>query len=285
MSRPKPILVVGAPGASIGTIAAALGRNPEAFDLPFLNIETEDTLYDAVFEMTGFRAAQLHGLLRALGLLLGGEQSMLSVEMARRWLMERLFWPTSMAADFFRDRLAPRRAVIPLGAGLFDTQSRARIAAFYPDAEIVTVRKHPASYRELIMSRGDGAVATLLGASGGVIEGQKKSPDPVKLWSMAEKATAALAELLPDAPRHAVRIEDVAAAPETEMGRLARALGLTTDAAACAAMARPEASPFAGPGPYGAHAPSDIQPFAEIVETQPAPPVALPKAARAVGYS
>lgn len=282
-AAPPPVLVLAAPGAGGGTIAAALGRNPSAFDLPCLNIEVEGTLYDVVFEMTGLRSVQSHGILRALGLLLGGEQSMLSVELARRWLMERMHLPTYALSDWFVDRLAPLRMVTPIGTGLFGELSRARIASCYAGADLVMVRRHPSTYSAAMMGQANGAIATLMGASGGP-EGQRE-PDPVGLWMMAEEAMSKLADAMPESRIHSIRIEDVAEDPKGALGTLAKSLGLANKGPARRAMARPEESPFFGPGPYGAHIVGDIEPFDRLVPKPGIPPVALPKAARALGYS
>ncbi|MHA7875450.1 sulfotransferase [Roseivivax sp.] len=283
-SRPRPILVAASPGSGHGTLAAALGRNSQAFDLPVLNLETEKTIYDLVFEMTGPRMVQLSGTLRALALLLSGEQSLQSVEMARRWLLERMHWPTARLADWFAERLAPRRLVLPQGAGLFSEIARDRIAALYPGADIVTLRRHPGAQARVVMAQAGGAAATLLGASGGAA-GQPRQPDPIGLWLKAEEAIDALAGAMPGSRVVSVQLEDLIASPGTELARLAEVLDLAAEPADLAAMAQPELSPFAGPGPYGASLAEPIAPLAELTRAEDGPRYALPKKAREYGYS
>jgi len=279
-----PVLVLAAPGAGSGTLAAALGQNPAAFGLPVLNLETEKTVYDMCFEMSGLRMVQINGVLRALALLLSGEQSLHSVEMARRWLMERLHLPASEIGRWLIQRLAPRRAVIPVGTGLFGQTTRERIASIYPGAALVVVRRHPNSHAQSVMDQAGGAIASLLGASGGS-GGQPRMSDPVGLWLKAEDAIAELGELMPESPVHELRIEDVAADPGTALAALAQGLGLEVSDRARAAMATPERSPFAGPGPYGAHLREDIAPFARFGPETAKIHYALPKKAREFGYA
>ncbi len=91
------------------------------------------------------------------------------------------------------------------------------------------------------------------------------------------------------------RIEDLLADPAAELGRLARALGLPDDAMAITAMSTPEASPFAGPGPFGAHLPAGISDLDTLRESltaatgrSPQPPMPRPEVRdrlRAQGYA
>lgn len=280
---PQPVLVIAPPGGGAGTVAAALGRNPLAFDVPALNVELESNIYDLVFEMTGIRGIQAHGHLRAMGLLLGGEQSMLSVELARRWMMERMHLPASAIADWIRDRVAPRRLILPVSAGLYGHITRRRLSWIFAQADIVVVRRHPSAFAQAVMDQAGGAAALVLGASGGV-EAGPRLPDPVGLWTRTEEAVDALLEMMPDAKRHDVKAEDLAQDPKA-LGALAGALGLRTDAGSVDAMQSPEASPFYGVGPYGAHSPGDITPLAALTHAPDTPRMSLPKAARALGYT
>ncbi|MEO1554833.1 MAG: sulfotransferase [Pseudomonadota bacterium] len=277
-----PILVLAPPGSDGQTVAAALGRHPDAYDLPQLNVELEATVYDLVFDMIGPRSAQLHGTLRALALLLSGEQSMTSIDMARRWLMRRLARPSAEVATWMLSQLAPQRAVVPVSGGLFTTRSRARLAETYPGADLVIVRRSPARFHAAVMADHAGAAATLLGAYTGS-DGTPATPDPMQLWEMAEDAMEALVALMPRARVVDVVPETLAETPLAELHRLADALGLSTASQDVAAMLHPQASPFAGPGPYGAHSSGLIRPLdaLAIAPTDPLPDVPAHIEARA----
>lgn len=164
MATSAPILVLAAPGAGGPTLASAIGQNPGAFGVPALNLELEASVYDLVLEMQGVRGAQIHGLLRVLAQCLGGEQSLHSVEMTRRWLINRLHLPSAEIAHWLIARLAPRRIVQPVGSGLFSETGRRRLAETYPDADLLIVTREPDSHDRTLMVQHDGAAAILLGA-------------------------------------------------------------------------------------------------------------------------
>ncbi|MHA6326656.1 sulfotransferase [Roseivivax sp. CAU 1753] len=270
MTQPAPVIVLAAPGAGGQVVASALGRNAAAFDLPVLNAELEDTIYAMVFEMQGVRAAQLHGTLRALAYLLSGEQSLHSVDMARRWLMRRLHLSSAELAHWVCARLSPRRAIVPVASGLFSETARNRLAEIYRGADLLIVTRDPASHEAAVMSDHAGAAATLLGAYD-TAEPGAALPDPARLRSMAEDGMEHLLGSMPDSPVHHVHFDDLLRDPEAELRRLAKALALPHDPAQLARMRHPERSPFATVGPYGAHGRGDIHPLGDQLRAAHAP--------------
>lgn len=263
---PPPILVLAGPAVPGATLAAALGRNPAAFGVPALNLELAPMLDQWLESLSGLRAGQTHGLLRTLALLLGGEQTIPAVAMARRWLMRRMHLPTADIARDIAALVAPRRLVMPVTAGLFDPAARERLAETWPDADLLNLRAHPLHHAGLLLAEAGGAAALLLGAvedpSGE--EQAAPRPDPEALWLMTEDAVAGFPA---PGPIRALRLEDLAAAPAEELARLARDLGLPADAAAIDAMTRPDLSPFAGPGPFGAHVAPPVPGFPDLRRT------------------
>jgi hypothetical protein len=260
---PPPILVLAGPGVPGATLAAALGRNPAAFGLPALNLELEPMLDNWFATLSGLRAGQTHGLLRTLALVLGGEQSILAVAMARRWLMRRMHLPTAHVSHEIAALLAPRRMVLPVTAGLFYPAARERLAETWPGADVLQLRLHPLHHAGLLLADSGGAAALLLGAAE-TAPGMAPAPDPETLWMMTEDALAAFAADWPGPGVRTLRLEDLLAAPAEDLARLAAGLGLPADAAAVAAMCRPESAPLAGPGPFGAHAAPGIRSFADL---------------------
>lgn len=257
-----PVFILAGPGVPGQTLAAALGRNPQAYDLPACNLELAAMTDGLLREMSGLRAIQMHGLLRGLAQLLAGEQTINAVAMARRWLIRRSYLPTGMVARQIAGLTAPRRMVMPVTAALFDPAARERLIAAFPDAEYVHLQIHPRHHGSALMAEAGGAAALLLGAKEPDMSPAR--PDPQEVWMMTEDGVAAMRDALPAARILELRLEDLLADPAREMGALARALGLADDAAAVAAMIRPEASPFCGPGPFGAHMGGDIRDFAAL---------------------
>ena len=262
---PPPVFVLAAPGLPGPTLAAALGRNPLAYGLPEIALPLMDTTDALQRELIGVRGPQMHGLLRALAQILGGEQTAAAVEMARRWLDRRAFLPTSEVFHQLAARIAPRRLVAPVTAAILDKPALRRLIAAFPDAAFVHLYAHPRVYGELVLADTGGRIA--LQVTGAVDEGfEPPLPDPQALWLMVE---AALDERLGDA---AIPVDTAGliANPDETLRGLARKLGLKWHKEAVAAMTAPEASPFAGAGPMGAHINGQIFSFATLAERFPA---------------
>jgi len=269
VSVPPPIFILAAPVMPSQTVAAALGRNPLAQDLPELNLELMPTVDVLLRELTGLRTPQIHGLLRAIAHLLTGEQTGAAVETARRWLGRRAYLGTDAAAAELAALVAPRRIVAPVAAALFDRGSLKRLRASFPTAVFVHLHAHPRSYGQLVLAERTGQAALLL--AGAVDEKVNPAlPDPQELWLMVETAVQGFLQDLPDENQFALRLEDLVADPEATLTGLAARLGLASDAQAVARMLRPELSVFAGPGPIGAHLSGAIRSFAALTASLPA---------------
>lgn len=268
VTLPPPVFVLAAPGVPGQTLAAALGRNPGAYDLPECNLELSASVDTLLREMTGMRQGQMHGLLRALSHLLAGEQSMAGIEMARRWLTRHMHLPTAAVAQRLAAMLAPRRMVMPVTSALFEPGAAERLLAAFPQAEFVHLQMHPVAQGGAVMGQFGGAAALLLGA----VDESVSPPmaDSQELWGMAEAGAAMFRAGVPPARFHAMHVEDLAADPARALVVLADALHLATDPAAVARMLRPEGSAFAGPGPFGAHLGGDVLDLAALRAAVPA---------------
>ena len=96
ISKPyhDPIIILGAPRSFTSLICAIVGENPLAFGVPELNLFATDRLEELLMQSSNLRQIQLHGLLRTVAHLYAGEQSISSVDMARRWMLTRVQWTT-----------------------------------------------------------------------------------------------------------------------------------------------------------------------------------------------
>lgn len=249
---PPPIFVLAAPALPGPTLAAALGMNPVAYGLPELNLPLMATIDIFQREMTGPRGPQIHGTLRALAQVLGGEQTAPAVEMARRWLDRRAWMPTADAAHEIAARIAPRRMVAPATAVILDRPSLRRLLAAFPTASFVRLTAHPLNHGLLALGSQAGQIALQLS---GAIDETVDPPiaDPQDLWLTVE--TTLDEELARLGAKQVVtaKLEDLLADPGEALKGLARKLGLKWNKAAVDAMSHPETSSFAGPGPMGAH--------------------------------
>ncbi len=228
-----------------------IGRHPAAFGLPELNLFVSDTLEGLWSEMAESRQVQIHGLLRAVAYLFAGEQTMAAIAMARRWLTQRMHWPTSRVFNEIRATVAPFRIVEKSRVNVRDADCLERIRETCPDAYFVHLVRHPMAFGTAVLAEGDKsrrAVQEMLEtASEGLIL------DPQLLWLGVERRIASFLEGIPARRQIRLRIEQLFEAPQARLTGLARALRLSTDQAAIDAMLHPERSPFAGLGPVGAN--------------------------------
>lgn len=260
---PPPVFVLAAPGLPGPTLAAALGMNPDAYGVPELNLPLMATVDIFQREMTGPRGPQIHGTLRALAQILGGEQSLGAVEMARRWIDRRAHLPTADALHEIAARIAPRRMVAPATAVILDAPSLRRLLAAFPKAQFVRLTAHPLHHGQLALAGRAGQIALQL--SGALDEDiDPPIPDPQTLWLRVETTLDAELAKLDDKQVTTLKLEDLLADPDEALRGLARKLNLKWNKQAIAAMRQPETSGFAGPGPMGAHINGHIFSFDEI---------------------
>ena len=120
---------------------------------------------------------------------------------------------------------------------------------------------------EVAMALHGGAAAWVLGATD-----EEVAPtvvEPAELWRMSKAGQAELAGHLTEGQVLTRRIEDIAHRRAPVLAELAAALGLSTQAEALDAMARPETSPFRGRGPFGAHGTGGILTAEELAAAVP----------------
>jgi hypothetical protein len=106
---PAPIFVLAPPGTPGESVAAMIGQHPQCWGLPEIGLELSPNLDSLMRELVGMRSSQMHGLLRALSQLLTGEQTIIGVDAARRWMSRHAYLPTSAIWHLLAGRIAPRR--------------------------------------------------------------------------------------------------------------------------------------------------------------------------------
>jgi hypothetical protein len=248
---PAPIFVLGWRAADTALVGAVLGRNPDAFGMPELNLFVGSTLQDVLVEMPWQRQgaapgqSHVHGLLRALAYIYGGEQTIVALGMAQRWVLRRINWPTNRVLDELRGSLAPLRLVDKSSVYSQRPQCLQRIRVHYPDAFYVHVVDHPLTARRV---RAGSARNRRRGA-----EGSGSDREEQMQWLEGQRRIADALADVPPQQRALLRMEDLIGIPRLALADLCNVIGLRADAAALAAMRRPQDSPFAGIGPVGAN--------------------------------
>jgi Sulfotransferase family len=253
---PAPLIILGSPRSFTSLICGMLGQHPEAYGMPELNLFMSDSLKTLVEELTGYRQIQIHGLLRAVAQLYVGEQTLLGVDMARRWLLIRFGAST---ADVYRElcrKVAPLRIIDKSPVYSLKPENLRRVHAAFPDARYLHLLRHPRAQGESIMKVAKGLMATLANS----IDYSTDPPtiDPQIVWYDMQRHIMEFLGELPAENHLRLRGEDVLSAPQEQLGHVCRWLGISADPGAIEAMLHPEDSPYAHLGPVGAHLGNDI---------------------------
>lgn len=251
------MFILGSPRSFTSLVCGMLGQHPQAYGMPELNLFISDTIRGMLEELTGYRQIQIHGLLRAVSQLYAGEQTLASVDMARRWLLTRFDASTTEIYHELCRKVAPLRIVDKSPVYSLKTEYLQRLRAAFPDARYLHLLRHPRTQGESVMKVAKGLMAILANS----IDYATDPPtiDPQISWfEMQERIMQYLETDVPASHHMRVRGEDLIAAPEAALTNICRWLGLRADAEAIEAMVHPEDSPYASLGPIGAHLGNDI---------------------------
>jgi len=233
-----------------------LGQHPEAYGFPELNLFVKERIDEMIEFMSGYKQIQLHGLLRTVAHLFAGEQTLLSLEMARRWLMPRMSSTTESVYKELCAKVAPLRAIDKSPAYSQHREILRRVDQAFPDAYYLHLVRNPRTQGESIMNVAHGVMAVL--ANSIDYETDPPTIDPQISWLDVQENILSYLETVPQERQLCLRGEEVLSDPEQYLKRICRWLGMADDDRAVAAMLHPEDSPFACLGPLGAHLGNDI---------------------------
>ncbi len=233
-----------------------IGQNPAAYGVPELNLFIADTLENLLLECSGFKQIQLHGLLRTVAQLYAGEQSLHSIDMARRWIGRRLSRSTS---DIYKElcrKVAPLRIVDKSPAYSVHRRTLDKLYETFPQARFLHLLRNPRTQGESMMAVANGLMAVLANS----IDYDTDPPmvDPQISWFDMQMVILEFLETVPEERVMRLRGEDALKDPVNTLGSIARWAGLACDDDAIDEMLHPERSPFAYVGPFGAHLGNDI---------------------------
>jgi hypothetical protein len=250
MSAPQPIFILASPRSFTSVICAMLGRHPQLYGVPELNLFTAETLEQLVRRMKGSRLQQQHGLLRTIAQLYAGEQTLLSIEMARRWVFNRLHKSTGEVYTELCHKVAPLRIIDKSPSYSMKSIYLNRIRETFPDAYYLHLIRHPRSQGNSVMNLSDGILAQICRS----IDYSTKpyTLDPQYLWYRMQSKILDFLSTVPSHQQMRLRGEDILNDPQSQFETICQWLNLDWDESSYEAMLRPQDSPYACIGPYGA---------------------------------
>jgi hypothetical protein len=251
-----PIFILGSPRSFTSLLCAMIGQNPDAYGVPELNLFIAETMDDFIADCGGYKQIQLHGLLRTVAQLCAGEQSLISVEMARRWLGRRLKRTTAAVYRELCDKVAPLRIVDKSPAYSHKRGTLDTIYATFPDALFIHLLRNPRTQGVSMMEVAHGLMAVLANS----IDYGTTPPtiDPQIGWVEVQRTILDFLQTVPPRQWMRLRGEDALQRPEETLVEIARWAGLADDDLAIEEMMHPERSPYASLGPLGANLGNDI---------------------------
>ncbi|HEY9632050.1 MAG TPA: sulfotransferase [Coleofasciculaceae cyanobacterium] len=255
MSVPQPIFILGAPRSFTSLICAMLGQHPETYGVPELNLFITENLEQLLQRLKGVRQFQMHGLLRTIAQLYAGEQTILSVDMAYRWIFNRIHESTGDVYVELCGKVAPLPIVDKSPAYATKPEILTRIHKTFPNARYLHLLRHPRTQGESMMKVANGVLALL---SGSIDYSTKPiTIDPQFGWYSLQRNILDFLSTVPAEQQMRLRGEDILNDPRSHFETLCQWLNLAWDESIFQAMLHPEDSPYASIGPYGSHLGND----------------------------
>lgn len=233
-----------------------LGRHPEAYGLPDLNLFVKDTLQGMTDAMTDVYAIQLHGLLRTVAQLYAGEQTIDAIDMAHRWIDKRKEKSTEEIFKELCRRVAPLSIVDKSHSNLGNVTRLERISRAFPDAYYLHLIRHPLEMGKSVMNHEGGQIMAALTNSIDYSQGDELV-DPQFLWYRLNRTVRDFLKTVSAGQHMQLRGEDFLNNPQRTLQLICQWLGWSWHDSAYQAMLRPEDSQYARFGPFGAQLGND----------------------------
>lgn len=262
LSQPSaPLLILCAPRSFSSVVCAMLGRHPQTYGFPELNLFLAATVGELLHveelqqRHSGRPAAwYTAGLVRALAELAFGGQTATTYARAAAWLHDRRHWTTHRVFDSLLERIQPLIGVEKSPNTALSPLFLERAREYYPQARFLHLTRHPATAQQSLL------------ASPRLLPGSRNAPGrdsrelanhAARLWCYFQQVILGFTRTLPPGQTMQIRGEDLLREPDTHLARIAGWLGLAPDRAAVEAMKHPEHSPYASPGPGTSWAEND----------------------------
>ena len=240
--RFAPVFVLTTARSYSSVVTTMIGQHPQLVGLPELKLFCCDTIGELEASLPSYwiNRGVTHrspGLVRALAQFEFGDQSLQSLDSARRWLQDRAHWTGADVFDVLLTRLTPLTAVEKSPDNVSDPASLSRLVSAYPGARYLHLTRHPLStqrsmqeYRQRIVPEYPQDGEPMYG---------------IASWYETHRRICELSAALSQERYLRVRAEDVLNDSEPQLRAIAKWLGIRTDDEAIDSMKRPEESPFA----------------------------------------
>lgn len=251
MTAANGIIILSPPHSYASEFACMLGRHPQLYSLPDINLFAADTVegwYTCLAQQLR-RPQSTHGLLRVLAQLHEEQQTEQSINRAWDWLAERKTWTTQSLWNYIARLVHPR---VLVDKSVMTTRSEAnlqRALRSLPGAQFIHLTRHPVTTSQSLDELRERMQRYIASA-----EADEPSPrdNSLLFWYKVHSSILLFVEQLPEGQALRVCSEDILQAPERYLPQVLDWLGLKASPTALDAMQHPEFSPFACLGPINA---------------------------------
>ncbi|MGL5083580.1 MAG: sulfotransferase family protein [Microcoleaceae cyanobacterium] len=251
----QPLFILASPRSFTSVLCGMLGQHPQAYGVAELSIFASETLQEFTDRMQGLFQYNMHGLLRVVMQLYAGEQTLASLEMARRWVATRGDRTTGEVYQELCQKVASRRIIDKSPIYSTKREIMNRIYRNFPDAYYLHLVRHPRTQGQSMMNFADGNL-TIFGNS---VDYSTHPPtvDPQYWWYTMQCNILDFLDTVPSEQQMRLKGEDLLSDPKSYFEKICGWLNLDWNDEAFAAMLNPQDSPYACFGPYGSHAGND----------------------------
>ncbi len=251
MSLPQPIFILASQRSFTSIVCAMLGQHPQTYGVPEINLLIRETVQELVNASRGQSQFIIHGLWRTVAQLYAGEQTIQSIDLARRWLNKRLQSTTGEVYQELCAKVAPLRIVDKSPAYAENPEVMLRIREAFPEAHYLYLSRHPKDHGKSVLRSPQG-IASLLNSDSLDYSVDPPSIDPQFAWYRTQKNILAFLETIPPERQMRLRGEDLLSQPRQYLEEICQWLDLNWSDEIYEVMLRTQESSFACMGPFGA---------------------------------
>ncbi|NEN93837.1 MAG: sulfotransferase [Okeania sp. SIO3H1] len=246
-----PVFILASPRSFTSVLCMMLGQHPQAEGFPEVNLLLFDTMEEFLERARGQHQFLIHGLLRVVAQLYAGEQTVRTIDMARRWVHRRRHQTTQVVYRELTDRLAPQFIIDKSPAYPSRETYLRRIPECFPEARFLYLVRNPID-QGLSMMRAPQGIAELLLNHALDFQSNPPSLDPQVEWFQTQTRILTFLENIPEQRKFSLMGETLLQSPEPVLHSICEWLELPWSEAISEALLHPERSPYACMGPYGA---------------------------------
>ncbi len=265
-ARTPPVWLLAAPFSGVSWLAACLGRHPQLFVTPELDLLLADNVADLLDIFAIGQGTQGQGLLRTIASIEGQRDDDAGVRQAQQWLETRRDWSTADLLQHLATAVAPRTLAIPERDATLRPMALVRLQRLTPQAQVVHLTRHP--WEQGVLLEAWARERLYVPVDFKDFAQHPPQIEPQLPWLRANANIAALCERLPTDQWRRIQAEALEQAPVATLTSLAAWLQLRVTAADQQAMQQPAQWPFARPGPLlapGGAEPEAFEPWSPQV--------------------